>query len=97
MAGRAAVLRITTSGQPDLGDRGRLDPIRPQLPRPRSHAEVREILNPCLSILRTSQEHSISCQRFSAETTECSVASTDSAVFGGSGALAAMLMRLLIK
>ena len=28
---------------------------------------------------------------------ECSVASTDSAVFGGSGALAAMLMRLLIK
>ena len=97
MAGRAAVLRITTSGQPGLGDRGWLDPIRPQLPRPRSHAEEHEILNPCLSILRTSQEHSISCQRFIGQTTECSVASTDSAVFGGSGALAAMLMRLLIK
>ena len=97
MAGRAAVLRITTSGQPDLGDRDRLDPIRPQLPRRRSHAETDEILNPCLSILRRSQEHSISCQRLSVETTECSVASTDSAVFGGSGALAAMLMRLLIK
>ena len=97
MAARAAVLRITTSGQPGLGDRGWLDPIRPQLSRPRSHIETDEILNPCLSILRTSQEHSISCQRFIGQTTECSVASTDSAVFGGSGALAAMLMRLLIK
>ena len=97
MAGRAAVLRITTSGQPGLGDRGRLDPIRPQLSRPRSHIEAREILNPCLSILRRSQEQSTSCQRLSEKATECSVASTDSAVFGGSGALAAMLMRLLIK
>ena len=97
MTGRASVVRAWPSGQPGLGDHHRLDPSRPQLPRHRSHAAAREILNATRWFLGRTHERWISCLGERLRVTVCTPSPATSSQMAGSRAERAQTRRALSK